>query len=316
MKRYLSFADVAAGAHEIALDLFVMAQEFYTRGKTLSIWGVPRGGVSALYLVLAEYRNLPGVKGNALLGLHVTEKAPQADVFIDDLVDSGKTRDLYLGLKPKARFMALIEKGKTDGFPLGEWLVFPWEETAESSASDIFVRLLQFIGEDPEREGLKETPARCVKAWGELTCGYSQDPVAILKTFEDGGENYDELVHVANIPFHSLCEHHLAPFFGTVAFGYIPRKRIVGLSKMNRLVECFARRLQVQERLTSQVIDTFCTALDPIGVGCIIRARHLCMESRGVGHQGCITTTSAFRGVFKGEGCEAARAEFLALTRA
>ncbi len=188
------------------------------------------------------------------------------------------------------------------------------EQVQADREESVFMSLLKLIGENPRRDGLLETPKRMVKAWKFWTSGYSKDPVSILKTFEDGGENYDELVHVRNIPFYSQCEHHLAPFFGTVAFGYIPSKRIVGLSKMNRLVDIFARRLQVQERLTMQVIDTFCEHLQPIGAGIVVRARHLCMESRGVCQQGCETTTSAFRGVIKDQ--VAARAEFFSLTNA
>lgn len=175
--------------------------------------------------------------------------------------------------------------------------------------------LIRMIGDDPEREGLRETPDRVLKAWSEWGWGYSQDPAALLKTFDDGGENYDELVLVKRIPFYSMCEHHMAPFFGHVSFGYIPGGRIVGLSKMNRLVDCFARRLQVQERMTQQIVEAFDDALKPKGIGCIVTARHMCMESRGIKHCGCETSTSAFTGVFKGEGCEAARAEFMALTR-
>jgi GTP cyclohydrolase I len=177
-----------------------------------------------------------------------------------------------------------------------------------------FRSLLIGIGEDPKRGGLVETPARMVNAWKHWTRGYKEDPIAILKAFEDGGEHYDELVHVGHIPFYSQCEHHLAPFFGEVFFGYIPDKRIVGLSKMNRLVDAFARRLQVQERMTSQILSTFCDVIKPLGAGIVVRARHMCMESRGVCHQGCMTTTSAFNGVIKDQ--PAARAEFFSLTNA
>lgn len=266
-----------------------------------------------MYLVATCYYALPEVKYNGALRLVMTGDYEIADIIIDDLVDSGKTRHDYK-METGAPFFALIEKGKTPGYPLGEWLVFPWEETQEKSIEDSFVRLLQFIGEDPTRGGLQETPTRMAKAWEYWTSGYAKDPVEILKTFEDGGENYDELVHVGHIPFYSQCEHHLAPFFGEVFFGYIPNGRIVGLSKMNRLVDVFARRLQVQERLTAQILETFCNHLEPLGAGIVVRARHLCMESRGVCHQGCVTTTSAFNGVIKEQ--VAARAEFFSITNA
>lgn len=163
------------------------------------------------------------------------------------------------------------------------------------------------------REGLDETPARVAKAWEFWTSGYRADPAAILKTFGDGAENYDEMLLVRDAPFYSHCEHHLAPFFGTVTVAYIPDGRVVGLSKLVRLAEIFARRLQVQERMTVQIADTLWETLRPKGVGVIVKARHLCMESRGIQKQGAETITSALRGVMKTE--PTTRAEFMALAR-
>jgi GTP cyclohydrolase IA len=169
----------------------------------------------------------------------------------------------------------------------------------EAEVNEALIRtLIRMVGEDPKREGLLETPKRVVKAWEEWTSGYKQDPVKILKTFEDGGEKYDSMVLVKDLPFYSHCEHHLAPFFGTVSIAYIPNKRVVGLSKFQRLVEVFARRLQVQERITVQIAETLDTVLRPRGVGVLIKARHLCMESRGICKQGSVTVTSALRGSF------------------
>lgn len=175
------------------------------------------------------------------------------------------------------------------------------------------LRLLRSIGENIDREGLLDTPKRVAKAWAEWTSGYSQDPAEILRTFKDGGESYNSLVLVRDIQFYSLCEHHLAPFFGRAHVGYIPNGRIVGLSKLSRVVDCFARRLQVQERLTEQVADALSKALSPKGVGVVIEARHLCMESRGICKPGSITVTSALRGVLMDE--PDTRAEFLSLCR-
>lgn len=171
--------------------------------------------------------------------------------------------------------------------------------------------LLRFIGEDPEREGLRDTPARVLRAWKEWTSGYGVDPTDVLQTFEDGGENYDEMVLVRDLPFYSHCEHHLAPFFGTVTVVYIPEGRIVGLSKIGRVVEIYARRLQVQERMTCQIADAIWNGLRPKGVGVVVRARHLCMESRGLSKQGHETVTSALRGRFLWN--SKVRAEFLNL---
>ncbi|MBM4199649.1 MAG: GTP cyclohydrolase I FolE, partial [Gammaproteobacteria bacterium] len=159
--------------------------------------------------------------------------------------------------------------------------------------------LLTYIGEDPDREGLLETPARFLKAWKEYTRGYREKPEEILKSFEDGAQSCDEMVIVRDIPVYSLCEHHLAPFFGKAYVGYVPDKRILGLSKISRLVEIYGRRLQVQERLTNQIADALDTHLQPLGVAVVIECRHMCMESRGVRHTGTATVSSALRGSIK-----------------
>lgn len=171
---------------------------------------------------------------------------------------------------------------------------------------------LQWIGEDTNRPGLKDTPQRVCKAWEEWFGGYAQDPASILKVFEDGAEQYDSVVAVHNIPIYSHCEHHLAPIVGHAHIGYIPNGQIVGLSKLPRLAHIFMRRLQVQERLTCQIADALMEHLSPKGVGVVIRARHFCMESRGIKtHAEGITSTSAMRGVFRDK--PEARSEFLKL---
>lgn len=178
----------------------------------------------------------------------------------------------------------------------------------------IILELLKYIiGEDVERGGLHETPARAVKAWREWTRGYQMDPAEVLKVFEDGAEHYDQMVTVKDIPIYSHCEHHLAPIFGTATISYIPNGKIVGLSKLSRVADIFARRLQVQERLTDQIADTLWSHLQPKGVGVMIKARHMCMESRGVCQQGHHTITTALRGAMREE--ESARSEFMLLAR-
>lgn len=167
--------------------------------------------------------------------------------------------------------------------------------------------------EPGQREGLDETPKRVVKAWKTWFGGYGQEPADILKVFEDGAEGVDEMVIEVDIPFYTHCEHHMAPFFGLASVAYIPDGKVLGLSKMNRLVDLFARRLQVQERLTNQIADAINDNLAPKGVGVLIRARHMCVESRGVQHRGCSTTTSALRGCIKTE--SDARMEFLTLAK-
>lgn len=157
-------------------------------------------------------------------------------------------------------------------------------------------RLLRALHEDPDRPGLRETPMRVAHAWEHWTSGYAQDPADVLKVFEDGAEQYNDLIVVRKIPVYSHCEHHLAPFFGTATIGYVPNGRIVGLSKLSRLIDCFAKRLQVQERLTRQVAQALMSHLLPTAVGVIIRCRHLCMESRGIRAIGEETVTSAMLG--------------------
>ena len=166
-------------------------------------------------------------------------------------------------------------------------------------------------GEDAFRPGLLDTPRRFTEAWKEWTRGYNEDPTLILKTFKDGAANYDEFVIVKDIPAYSKCEHHLADIFGVAHIGYIPNGKIVGLSKLNRLVECYGRRLQVQERWTTQIADAIDKVLKPRAVAVVLECRHMCIESRGISHQGSITVTSALRGAVTDEA--AARAEFFRL---
>ena len=157
--------------------------------------------------------------------------------------------------------------------------------------------LLKWIGENPEREGLKETPKRVLKAYKEWFAGYDQNPAEILsKTFEEV-EGYREMISLKDVGFHSFCEHHFAPIIGKVHIGYIPNKKVVGLSKLARLIEMFARRLQVQEKMTAEIGNTLQNHLDCLGVGVIVEAEHHCMCSRGIKKQGSIMKTMHFTGV-------------------
>ena len=180
-----------------------------------------------------------------------------------------------------------------DPVSLGEHAVRPYDEAGvERAVRD----LLAAIGEDPDRDGLRETPARMARAYRELFAGLQQQPEEVLQTTFDAG--HDELVIVKDIPFYSVCEHHLVPFHGEAHVGYIPNAtgRITGLSKLARLVDVYARRPQVQERLTSQVADSLMEILEPTGVIVVIEAEHLCMAMRGVRKPGARTITSAVRG--------------------
>jgi GTP cyclohydrolase I len=171
--------------------------------------------------------------------------------------------------------------------------------------------ILLAIGEDPDRDGLKATPARVARAYEEIFAGLHVDPEEVLQTTFD--ENHDELVLVKDIPLYSVCEHHLVPWHGSAAVGYIPGEdgRITGLSKLARVVELYARRPQVQERLTSQVADAIMRKLKPHGVIVVVQAEHLCMAMRGVRKPGTLTVTSAVRGIFKDD--PRSRAEALSL---
>lgn len=308
-KTYLSHALVSRLAKHIAT---LIHSEHDTHVK---IYGVPRGGVPVAYLIA-------GASNGAI---SLADRPDQADAFVDDLIDSGETAKSWQKLYPGKEFYALVDKANPSSPCNGPdardlvgagWLVFPWEHNSESGEDegieDNIRRLLQYVGEDPSRGGLLETPHRVAKAWAHWTSGYKKDPASLLKVFEDGADGCDEMVIVKDIPVYSKCEHHLADIFGTATVAYIPNGKIVGLSKISRLVDMYARRLQVQERLTNQIADALTTNLTPLGVGVIIRARHLCMESRGICQQGHHTITSALRGVLKEN--PSARAEFMQLS--
>ena len=178
------------------------------------------------------------------------------------------------------------------------------------AAEDAVSTLLRFIGEDPSREGLADTPARVVRAWREMTAGYQEDPAEILsRTFD---ESSDELIILRGISFYSMCEHHLLPFYGEACVGYLPGK-VVGISKLARLVNCFAHRLQVQERMTRQIADAIETHLHARGVGVVLRAHHLCMGCRGVRQQETDMVTSAMLGTLRTDATS--RSEFLRLCK-
>lgn len=172
-------------------------------------------------------------------------------------------------------------------------------------------RILEHMGEDPDREGLSKTPDRVARAFEYLTRGYQQDPKAVINGALFTEDAYSEMIVVKDIDFFSLCEHHILPFFGRANVAYIPNRRIVGISKIARLVDVYARRLQVQERLTTQVAQTVMEELKPRGVGVIITAEHLCMRMRGVEKQNSIVTTSATLGAFRTR--QETREEFITL---
>jgi GTP cyclohydrolase IA len=173
------------------------------------------------------------------------------------------------------------------------------EGSAGAAVEDAVRLILRHIGEDPEREGLKLTPTRVLHALEFLTRGYSEDPKVAINGAVFSEEEYQEIILCKDLDFYSLCEHHLLPFFGKAHVAYLPNRRIIGLSKLARLVEIYARRLQVQERLTTQIANTLMEELEPLGVAVVLEAEHLCMRMRGVEKQNCYVTTSAMLGVFR-----------------
>ena len=256
------------------------------QGKTY--YGVPRGGE---------------IIANMLPPEMLAATPNEADVILDDLIDSGSTRDTWVEKYGKP-FVGLWDK-QTDKSIADKWLQFPWEETSDRDVQDHMARVIQSF-DDINREGLQDTPRRYIKFLSE----FLSPPKWNCTTFD--AEGYDNMIVQTNIPFYSLCEHHLAPFFGHGHIAYIPNKRIVGLSKLARTLETFSRRFQNQERITNQVCDFLMEELDPLGVAVVLEAEHLCMAMRGVKKPNTKTRTSKLTGVFEKQA--ETRAEFLALT--
>jgi GTP cyclohydrolase I len=281
--------------------LFISWEEFFDRLKVIDIpdqivYGIPKGGMIAA-----------GFLKHAI----PTHDPKMATAFLDDLVDSGATRDQYVKSFPGIPFFSLIDKAVSN---ITEWIVFPWERdhpNGPESIQENIVRQLQYIGENPNREGLKATPDRIVRAWKELFVGYREKPEELFTTFESDG--YNQIVLLKSVELFSMCEHHMLPFFGQAHVAYIPDKRVIGISKLARLVDLYARRLQIQERIGEQVTDALMHFLEPLGAACIIEATHLCIQMRGVGKQHSTMITSSIKGVFLTK--PEARAELMGLIK-
>ncbi len=285
-------------------DVMFLAEVLADRVQKLNLgtkmFAIPRGGIPAAYAMMTTDA-----------GLVLVDRPENADFFVDDIIDSGSTMQKWCDDFPGKPFVALIDKTDPLSGYVNDWVVFPWEQNEGGSIEDNVRRLLQFIGEDPNREGLLETPKRVAKAYAEWFDGYSTDIPALFKTFTDGAENCDEMVIIDSIPVESFCEHHMARFHGVAHVAYIPNGKIIGLSKIPKLVRAFSHRLQVQERLTNQVADAITEYLNPKGVAVVIQCEHTCMSTRGARVHGTMTTTSSMRGVFLSEG--PTRAEFMSL---
>lgn len=287
---------------QYARDLVKLIKKKKKRTKGHRLYGVPRGGIYAAMLV-RDWLARSGVAA------YLSESPEDATLIIDDIIDSGATEEKYELTHPGKPFLALVDKQKEQ---LSDWIVFPWElAEGETEPADNVRRLLQYIGDDPQREGLLETPQRVVKSYEQIFGGYNQDPQSHMKVFSDG--SCDEMVVLRNVEFYSCCEHHMQPFFGQAHLAYIPDGSVIGVSKLVRVLEVFARRLQIQERIGQQWTDAITKGLKPKGAACILEAKHFCMVCRGVQKQNSIMTTSSLTGAFKDD--SATRAELMALVR-
>lgn len=270
--------------------------------KVRNIYGIPRGGY-AIAILLGSMLEKPIIVSK--------EDILKDTLIVDDLIDSGKTLSEYPNNQKAVLF---VKHGKTNQVDyyvkeVNDWVKFPDEPQEE--VQEHITRVMQYIGEDVSREGLLETPKRVQNAIDEIFSGYNQDPDTLMKVFKDG--SCQEMVILKNCEFYSTCEHHMFPFFGHISIGYIPNGKVIGISKLARLVDCFAKRMQIQERMTSQIADTIVEKLNPLGVIVICEGVHFCMRSRGVKKQDASMITSAVRGIFKED--SKARQEFLSLIK-
>lgn len=293
----LTWNDVASMAARVSCDIGKLPA--YVTSQ-LKAYPIPRGGV---YAAQAIQRHCT---------IQLVENVDDADIIIDDLIDSGKTRDHYTCKYPVKPFFALLDKPAEN---ISNWVTFPWERMGnEEGPEENIRRIIEFIGDDPTREGLLETPKRVVKSYAELFAGYKyktmDDIAAVLKVFKDGA--CEDLVLLKNIEFVSYCEHHLLPFTGVAHIAYLPKGNVIGLSKLARVLDIYARRLQIQERLTQQITQTLDELLKPLGSACVIEAKHTCMCYRGVRKQNSVMVTSSITGEFK---APEVRAEFFSLIK-
>jgi len=248
-----------------------------------TIYGIPKGG-----MIVAGF----------LKHAKTTHDPSKATLFLDDVKDSGWTEQFYKDKFSQTPFVALFDKTK---HYQNEWIVFPWEAdhpNGEDTIEQNIVRQLQFIGEDPKRSGIVDTPKRMVKAWQETFSGYKQNPADFFTSFDDENQKFGGLVYLKDIEFFSTCEHHWLPFYGKALVAYIPDGPVLGASKMARLVDVFAKRLQMQERIAEQVTEAIMTHLKPLGAACMIEAKHMCIACRGVKKQHSVMGYNSLKGVF------------------
>lgn len=269
-----------------------------------SIYGIPRGGQYPAAM-LAQATGIRLIFNPCEIGCKT--------IIVDDLIDTGDTVRKVCAQNPKSDMIVVYKKASAPDIckwgveVADDWIVFPDESGA--GIEDNLKRVLEYIGEDTTREGLIETPKRMRRAYDEIFSGYKTNPNDLIKTFTQG--TCQEMVILKNAEFYSTCEHHFFPFFGHCSIGYIPSDKVIGVSKLARLLDCFSKRMQIQERMTSQIADFLVEKLNPRGVYVVCEGVHFCMTSRGVKKQDASMITSAVRGVFQ-ENAQA-RNEFLHL---
>lgn len=272
-----------------------------------SIYGVPRGGVYVA-IALSQILNLPIIEKDDI---------NQTTLVVDDLIDSGQTRSRY----PDNDFACLYDKPHSpcikNTYPcttMAGWINFFWErEGKEQPGEDAVIRMLEFIGENPNRPGLKDTPARVVKMWGEVFRGYDKAQAPKITAFSNDGSDgfkYDTMLTDEGY-FFSHCEHHMVPFFGQYYFAYIPDKLLIGASKIARTVDYFSAKLQIAERLVSDVVEYLDSKVHPKGMILVMTARHLCKEMRGVKKFNSPFEATAVTGYFA-ENKDGCKDEFIA----
>jgi GTP cyclohydrolase I len=254
--------------NEFHEDATKIAREMSNQGYS-SVFGVPRGGIPL------------ALKISHLLDIPIVEMPDSGTLIVDDIIDSGATRRKYEGFtfrsihskKPNPEALRQVE----------DWVVYPWETQEAASGEDIVIRMLEFIGEDPTRSGLIDTPGRVTKMWKELFKGYDDQELPKITVWENGKDGifYEDAI-IDRGYFFSHCEHHMVPFFGQYYFGYIPDGFLIGASKIARVIDHFSSRLQVAERLVHDVVQFLDDVLKPKGLILIMNGRHLCKEIRGV----------------------------------
>jgi len=298
----------------LEIDINHLIQRLDDEWRWDYVYGVPQGGVVPA-MMIANQTNLKLI--DDLNDLKEFPESTKRILIVDDVIDSGKTRNKYadfdfvaLHMKPHATIEIKGDCLTSAANTTDNWIHYFWEGEESKSIEDAVIRQLEYIGENPNRNGLLDTPKRVAASWNEIFSGYNEDPQSLIKTFD---QPCDEMVILKDIELYSMCEHHILPFIGKAHIAYIPTDKVIGISKLARLLDIYARRLQIQERIGKQVTSFLMQYLKPLGVACVIEAQHLCMRMRGCNKQNSTMVTSSLEGVFRND--EAARNELMRLIK-